>query len=64
MFLALDLLLGRLRHHLKSVDYFKLLQMNLEQQCMVRFYFHLSYGCSAVLLLTFDITETLSFAGY
>ena len=29
--LTLDLLLGRLRHHLKNVDYFKLQQMNLEQ---------------------------------
>ena len=29
-FLTLDLLLGRLRHHLKNVDYFKLLRMNLE----------------------------------
>ena len=27
--LMLDLLLGRLRHHLKNVDYFKLLRMNL-----------------------------------
>jgi len=49
---------------LKSVDYFKLLWMNLEQQCVVCFYFHFSYGCSAVLLLTFDITEPLSFTGY
>ena len=38
-FLTLNLLLGRLRHHLKNVNYFKLLQMNLEQQCMVCFFF-------------------------
>jgi len=31
MFLMLGLLLGRLRHHLKNVEYFKLLRMNLEQ---------------------------------
>ena len=37
--LTLDLLLGRLRHHLKNVDYFKLLRMNLEQQCVVHFLF-------------------------
>ena len=30
-FLMLNLLLGRLRHYLKNIDYFKLLQMNLEQ---------------------------------
>ena len=29
-FLTLNLLLGRLRHHLKNIDYFKLLWMNLE----------------------------------
>jgi hypothetical protein len=37
MFLILGLLLGRLRHQLRSVDYFKLLCMNLEQQCVVCF---------------------------
>ena len=39
MFLTVDLLPGHLRHHLKSVDYFKLLWMNLEQQCVVCFNF-------------------------
>ena len=43
MFLTLNLLLGHLRHHLKNVDYFKLLQMNLEQQCVVCFFFF-AYG--------------------
>ena len=38
-FLTLNLLLGCLCHHLKNVDYFKLLQMNLEQQCVVCFFF-------------------------
>ena len=43
-FLTLVLLLGRLRHHLKNVDYFKLQRMNLEQQCVVCLFFHfLSY---------------------
>jgi hypothetical protein len=37
MFLILGLLLGRLRHQLRSIDYFKLLCMNLEQQCVVCF---------------------------
>ena len=42
--LMLDLLLGRLRHHLKNVDYFKMLRMNLEQPCVVCLFFHfLSY---------------------
>ena len=38
-FLTLNLLLGRLCHHLRNVDYFKLLQMNLDQQCVVYFFF-------------------------
>jgi len=38
-FLTLNLLLGCLRHHLKNVEYFKLLRMNLEQQCVVCFFF-------------------------
>ena len=42
-FLMLVLLLVRLRHHLKNVDYFKLLQYNLEQQCVVHFCFCLFY---------------------
>ena len=33
-FLILGFLLGRLRHKLRSVDYFKLLRMNLEEQCV------------------------------
>ena len=37
--LTLDFLLDHLRHHLKNVDYFKLLWMNLEQQCVVCFLF-------------------------
>ena len=49
-FLMIDLLLGRLHHHLKHVDYFKLLQMNLEQQCVVCFFFHfLLYYSTAVV---------------
>ena len=35
--LTLDFLLGCLHHHLRNVDYFKLLRMNLKQQCMVCF---------------------------
>ena len=57
-FLMLDLLLGRLCHHLKSVDYFKLLRMNLEQQCMVCFiFFLLFFSFFAVLWLTFVLAE-------
>ena len=33
-FLYLVFLLGRLCHKLRSVDYFKLLRMNLEEQCV------------------------------
>ena len=38
-FRTLNLLLGGLHHHLKNIDYFKLLWMNLEQQCVVCFIF-------------------------
>ena len=62
--LTLDFLLGRLHHHLKNVDYFKLLRMNLEQQCMVCFLFAFPYHCSAVPWLTFVLTKPLSFGGH
>ena len=38
MFLIPGLLLGRLCRQLRNMDYFKLLRMNLEQQCVVCFY--------------------------
>ena len=37
MFLIPSFLLGWLHHQLRNVDYFKLLRMNLEQQCVVCF---------------------------
>jgi hypothetical protein len=35
MFLILSLLLDRFRHNLRSMDYFKLLHVNLEHQSLV-----------------------------
>ena len=55
MFLTLNLLLGRLRHHLKNVNYFKLLQMNLEQQCMVCFFSHFLSYYSTMLVADFHL---------
>ena len=49
-FLTLNLLLGRLRHHLKKVDDFKMLWMNLEQQCVVCFFFHF-LSCYSTFLM-------------
>ena len=50
-FLMLDLLLGRLRQHLKIVDYFKLLRMSLEQKCVVCFFFHFLLYYSTALVV-------------
>ena len=62
--LTLDLLLGRLRHHLKIIDYFKLLRMNLEQQLWyVSFLIFLAITLPC-LWLTFVLIEPLSLEGH
>ena len=63
MFLIPSLLLGRLRHQLRNVDYFKLLRMNLEQQCVVCFHLFPTFPslCFFIILFVLEAMIDLHF---